>query len=310
MDTLPDMERAAERTRRESGENSQAYVAILNDLGGLYRTLGHYDRSEAAFAKAAEIQSRTTGKNTPDYATTITNLAGTYRMKGRFDAAEHLFFEAMDVFERTVGTHDFRYASALNNLGLVYQSKKEYQKAEPLHLRALDILKSNVKTDVAVASTLNNLAAISMAKGSIQDAENHLEEALKIYERSVGTKSPLYITGVNNLASLYFRTERYAEAAQLFINNLEACERVLGKDHPNCAMMAENIALTSERMGDNEKAERYYNLAMSMNRRKQGESDQTLRHSMEALVRFYEKTGQHDKARELSDGGQMPGDSA
>ena len=95
-ETEPLLEQAAELTRMECGDDHVAYGAILNELGGLYRSLGEYAKSESAFIKAMDVLAKSLGRDHPDYATTINNLAGTYRLKGDYSKAEPLFLEGSE----------------------------------------------------------------------------------------------------------------------------------------------------------------------------------------------------------------------
>jgi tetratricopeptide (TPR) repeat protein len=128
-EVVPLLRRVFELTRMERGSESSAYVAALNELGSLYRTLKELENSEAEFVRAAETEAGIRGKENADYATCINNLAGTYRLKGEHAKAELLFKEAIQIYERELGTEHFVYLSALNNLGLVYQDLKRYEEA-------------------------------------------------------------------------------------------------------------------------------------------------------------------------------------
>ena len=200
-EAVPLMVEAVELTRIECGDNAPEYIAILNELGGLYRMLGEYDNSESVFVKAKNIQFESEGKENPDYATTINNLAGTYRLKRDYPRSESLFLEAIEIYRSTLGTQHFLYTSALNNLGLLYTDMKKYEKAEQLYHEALEILRNSKKHDTAIATTLNNLATICMEKGNNKDAEQFLKEAIEVYERTVGKEAPLYVYGLNSLAA-------------------------------------------------------------------------------------------------------------
>jgi Flp pilus assembly protein TadD len=97
-EVLPLLRESAELTRQEVGEDSANYVAALNELGSLLRTLKELDGSEKEFRKAAQIEAATRGRESADYATCINNLAGTYRLKGDYQQAESLFLEALKIY--------------------------------------------------------------------------------------------------------------------------------------------------------------------------------------------------------------------
>ena len=50
-------------------------------------------------------------------------------------------------------------------------------------------------------------------------------------------------TSLNNLAYLYKRQGRYAEAEPLYLRSLAILEKALGPDHPSVALSLNNLAL-------------------------------------------------------------------
>ena len=243
---VPLLREAVELTRAEEGAESREYVAVLNELGSLLRTLKQLDESEARFQEAAGIEARVRGR-TADYATCINNLAGTHRIKGDYDTAQSLFKEALEIYEAEVGTEHFVYLSALNNLGLVYQDLKRFDDAEQLHLQALAVLEKSDKRDTTFATTLNNLASVAMATGRYPDARGFLRQTLDLYKDKTGTGSVLYLTALNNLAAASFMAGDYPEAEARYEEAAASMERVLGPEHPDTLRARKNLYRTREK---------------------------------------------------------------
>jgi tetratricopeptide (TPR) repeat protein len=246
-EVLPLLAEAAELTEEEQGADSAAYVAALNDVGSVLRTLKRLDESEATFRKAAEIELRARGREA-DYATCINNLAGTYRLKGDYETAVALFEEAIEIYRVEVGTEHFVYLSALNNLGLVYQDMKRYDEAERLHRQVLAVLERSGKRNATYATTLNNLASVAMATGRFPEARDFLERTLELYAETAGTESVLYLTGLNNLAAACFMAGDYALAEEYFSRALTLIGRLLGTDHPDWTRTRRNLDRTREKL--------------------------------------------------------------
>jgi tetratricopeptide (TPR) repeat protein len=234
-------------TGAEAGAESREYVAALNELGSLLRTLRELDESEARFRQAADIELRVRGRSA-DYATCINNLAGTYRLKGDHEAAEALFEEALAIYETEVGTEHFVYLSALNNLGLVYQDLKRYDDAERLHQQALGALQRSGGQDTALATTLNNLASVAMATKRYGEAQGFLRRALEVYRETAGARSVLYLTGVNNLAAACFLAGDYTGAEAGYQEATTLMEQVLGPDHPDTLRARNGLARTRDNL--------------------------------------------------------------
>lgn len=248
----------AEKLKSLYGEDTTDYAAILNELGGLYKEISEYSKSEDAFLRAQKILSKVLGEEHPDYATTINNLAGLYRLMNKHEESEKLFKEAIMIYEKTLGKNHFLYASGLNNLGLLYQDLKRYREAWRLHEDALEIIK-NLDNPIAYATTLNNLSVVYSHLGSIDEAEEMLKKASEIYKEEVGTEHPLYASSLNNLASFYIKHKKiYTPAKELYLQVLDICERVYGKDNYEYAVAAYNLKEAYEGL------KRYYDAEIYM----------------------------------------------
>ena len=58
-------------------------ATTLNNLAGLYRQMGDYEKALPLYQRALEISEKVLGPQHPDVATTLNNLAGLYRQYGR-----------------------------------------------------------------------------------------------------------------------------------------------------------------------------------------------------------------------------------
>lgn len=62
---------------------------------------------------------------------------------------------------------------------------------------------------------------------------------------------------LNNLALLYYHEGKYAKAEPLFKQALAIDEKALGPEHPDVAMMAENLAGVLRKLGRESEAKVY-----------------------------------------------------
>lgn len=67
----------------------------------------------------------------------------------------------------------------------------------------------------------NNLAGLYRLMGQLEKAEQHFQQALQIYEQTVGKEHFLYISGMNNLGLVYQDMKRFAEAEVLHVRSLD-----------------------------------------------------------------------------------------
>ena len=69
-----------------------------------------------------------------------------------------------------------------------------FDKAELLHRKALDIVLRLEGRGVTYATSLANIASLCMRNKKYEEANGLLEEALEIYDSTVGKDHPLYAT--------------------------------------------------------------------------------------------------------------------
>lgn len=254
---LPLVEQATIWTRQEYGEYSAEYAAALNELGGVYRAIGNYPQSLAAFTRALETAGLVFGVIDPNYATTVNNLAGLYRLMGELDKAEQFFRKAIAIYANTVGKTHFLYTSALNNLGLLYQQMERFSEAAELHEACLDLLRRGEPNPIACATTLNNLAQAYKKLGKTARVEGLLTEALQIYEHQFGREHALYAGALNNLAAYYAETGLDAEAKEYFLQAAGLCKKLFGESSRPYASTLVSLAIVCEKLGESDAARDY-----------------------------------------------------
>ncbi len=75
-------------------------------------------------------------------------------------------------------------------------------------------------------------------------------------EKVLGPGHPNVATSLNNLATLYIVTDRYAEAEPLQKRSLAIWEKALGPEHPHVATSLENYAALLRQTARADEAER------------------------------------------------------
>ena len=85
------------------GEEHPDTAASLNNLGGLYRSMGDYAKAEPLYSRALEIRKKVFGEKHPQTAQSINNLAALYDATGDYAKAEPLFRQALEIDEKFWG---------------------------------------------------------------------------------------------------------------------------------------------------------------------------------------------------------------
>ena len=79
-------------------------------------------------------------------------------------------------------------------------------------------------------------------KGLYNEAEYWLNQALEIFEKSLGQNHPNVATSLNNLAELLRSTNRLSDAEPMYRRVIKIFEKSLGQNHPNVATALNNLA--------------------------------------------------------------------
>ena len=156
--------------------------------------------------------------------------------------------------------------------GYCFQKYNDFVQAKKFYSRALESYRSLAKDnpnayEPDLASTLNNLAVIYKNTQHLKESETLYLEALESYRRLAKDKpkyKPLYPSRdkskdkskdyepdvartLNNLALLYFDTQRFSESETMYLEALETRRRLAEKDpdtyEPGLAMTLNNLAL-------------------------------------------------------------------
>ncbi|HTL70193.1 MAG TPA: tetratricopeptide repeat protein [Candidatus Eisenbacteria bacterium] len=104
-------------------------------------------------------------------------------------------------------------------------------------------------------SDLNNRVTELYQKGSFDEAVPVAEKSLALAEKTYGAEKPETALALNNLAMLYKKQKRYADAESLYKRALKISESLVGPDHPDVTVALNNLALLHAAQGDYKTAE-------------------------------------------------------
>jgi tetratricopeptide (TPR) repeat protein len=182
---------------------SPELATSLNNLAGLYESMGRYKEAEPLYVRSLAIREEQLGANHPRTATNLNNLANLYKSMGRYKEAEPLYVRSLAINEEQLGANHPDTATNLNNLANLYKSMGRYTEAEPLHVRSLTISEEQLGvTHPDTASSLNNLAILYRSTGRYAEAEPLYVRAIAILEQSLGANHPNTQGCIQNLQIL------------------------------------------------------------------------------------------------------------
>jgi tetratricopeptide (TPR) repeat protein len=199
---------------------------------------------------------------TDNYAIVLVNVAGAYRLVGRFDDALDAYSKAEEIFLKNNTADYYTLSSLYNNTGLVYQDKGELAKAAEFYNKGLEVTKKGTDNDAEVATGLANLAALYCASGDYANADKTIAESLEIFEKLDDGLNAHYAGALNTKAILSFRNGQLEESVKCFEMAIEKTKLIFG-ENGDYITACRNCAHVLEKLGDNEKAAKYNQLAQS-----------------------------------------------
>eukprot|EP00931_Biecheleriopsis_adriatica_P067904 TRINITY_DN41959_c0_g1_i1.p1 TRINITY_DN41959_c0_g1~~TRINITY_DN41959_c0_g1_i1.p1 ORF type:complete len:660 (+),score=160.04 TRINITY_DN41959_c0_g1_i1:206-1981(+) len=158
-------------------------------------------------------------KLTPPHEATLRNLGTVYNQLREHDKAKVYFDAAAEL----IGQRDEQGNLVLDkedlwNIGLVHKNKKNYDEAAPMLEQALaKWLKEDPEDDVTLAKLYDSVGSCYDEMGRHDEAIGVLEKAKELYDRSIGTESPLYGSACERLAKALVHAGRHEEGLDSLI---------------------------------------------------------------------------------------------
>jgi tetratricopeptide (TPR) repeat protein len=224
---LPHLRRRLEIQRAELGDDNEATLADMNNLGQVLMQLGasHYPEAEELLTTAlARKRARLGGENLSTIKG-MNNLAGLYRKQARAELG--------------------LYAADPSPAGLAHVGRALGRRdaAEPLQWEAYRTSRRVLPPDHdEILKTTNGMGSQRYDQGRFAEAERFFREAAEGYERSVGMKFPTAQCRKNVADSLAMQGG-YAEAAAEYRKALAVLDQIPADEEKGLrAKIAEQLA--------------------------------------------------------------------
>ena len=181
------------------------------------------------------------------------------------------------------------------NLARLFFNNAWYDNAVHHFRRALNFYraKHHVKEE---ADIHERLSWILYRKNKYEESEREAEQALRLYH-NIGEE-----TGISHVyilkGSISNSNGEYDKAIEYHLQALTIYRKKLGSNHPNTAVILNNIGAVYSSKGEHDKAIEYYQQALSIRRNKLGGNHPGTAMSLYAIGSIYHKKGEHDKAIE------------
>ncbi|MCL2800442.1 MAG: CHAT domain-containing protein [Treponema sp.] len=280
-----------------------SYSDSLIYLAHLYSSMGDYNSAIKNYLEAKNILKKTPSKKSLIYVNLLNDLSQLYQFMGDYSSAKECSLEAKDIKDDTQEKDVLNDADSLRNLGEKYLSMGNFKLAEENYLKANDIIKSAQEREpMDYMDSLVDLSELYLSKGDFDLAEIYL---LKAYHICVKTpnKNLLINAGMEKrMGKLYlskkddFRAEEHLLEAKHYWELLHNGKMIQSKEHPNYAILLDDLGHLYRYMVDYEKAKEYFLEAKKIREIRLGVKNQVYAISLNNLNLLYCDMGNYAQA--------------
>ncbi|MEM7584724.1 MAG: tetratricopeptide repeat protein, partial [Acidobacteriota bacterium] len=224
--------------------------------------LNEIDKAEALYQRSVDAAQLLGGIRSPLLVPGLRGLAALAAGKGDIDSALSFNLRALRIQE-AVGEARKERARTLAEIALLSQLQGHDPFAEHFYRAVLEDGDGAGLQPTEVATIAGNLGAMCARSGRYVEAEPFYRQAVEVRQRELGPDDPGLAPVLYDLANLYLRLDRYADAAPHFEHAL----RIREKTAPNDLALSDivsQLAATYSRLGRNNEAELHFGMAKSM----------------------------------------------
>ena len=294
------LDRGADRVGSELTDQPVVQARMLDTLGRVHHSLGHYRRARELAERALALEEREFGADDLRVAATLSTLGRSYRRLGEFDKSREALQRALRIREASLGPDDLLVAEAHTNLGFLYWQLDDDDRATSHHNRALAIREQRLGPDHAdVARSLRNLAIVRTSNEEHEPALDAYLRAQAILEAQLGSDHPEVADNLDSLGLAYAALDKTSEARSHADRAFEIRRAVLGDNHPVLAYSYLNLGKLDVQEGKLDDAVPLYEEGLRIREATLGSEHPRTADLIESLAILHARRGELAKAQPL-----------
>ena len=217
-------------------------VPLRVAMGGIYKSLGHFDQAEQHYAAAESIARQQLGGDDPRTLSAIRGVAILNDAQGHYDRAEPLYREVLEGQRRTLGPRHPETLETMESLGLMLCRSFRSKDGEDLGREALQGFREVLGDEHP--RTVNALIdyACALEQANSPNAEPFLREACERCRAVLGPRDPMNVVAMNSLAICLNRQKRIEEAEATYRQCVLLSSQVYGESNPQTLGVRTNLA--------------------------------------------------------------------
>lgn len=229
---------------RVLGPEHASVATVLINLGALACYRGDFATGADRYRAALEIRRGALGPRHPKVGLAMINLGYALGRVGRLDEAESVLRDALALRLEILDPEHPEVGHALDTLGAVLTEKGELAEAETSLSRARAVAERRAGKEHPLHGWIAaSFSRLRERQGRLEDAEAELRRAIA---HDLPPGAPLTAHTIDHtyeLAGLFMRTARYAEAAELLAQCLPVYERSFRPSDPITVECARQLRL-------------------------------------------------------------------
>jgi len=198
--------------------------AILNKIGVVYMSLGHYNESIEYFQKALNMfnELKKWKKYDNIRLTCMANLGLAYENVGQRDKALRLELEGINEIQENKDK-EFNYIKTIlnSNIGQIYVRAGRLTEALEWFQKAINIAEDNGDVRM-IGNCLSNIGGVYFSLGQNDKALENVKRALSIADTTAANNEKGEMLGL--AGSIYYKMKEYGEAEKYLLRSIEITE--------------------------------------------------------------------------------------
>jgi tetratricopeptide (TPR) repeat protein len=260
---------AALESARRKAPDGLPMALTLTRLGSVQLEAGQFLAAKDNLSLSLDIWQAAAPAD-PGSAIAMAGLEVVYSRLGQWAKAERFGRMALQTNERTLGPQDPELAGPLQSLAAVLESEQRYGEAWQLYARALKVQGNGAENAVS-AQIHSNLGMLLDEMHRPQEAIEEEQRAIAIWEKGEPQSQRLAV-GLTNLATLYCRQRRWADAKEPIDRARVLVTAAYGPEHPMLDPILHTYAAVLKGLGQKREAGEMERAAAELHRRVTRES--------------------------------------
>jgi serine/threonine protein kinase len=294
------LEAGAKKIDEELIDQPEVKAAILDVIGGVYESLGSYDKSLNMYRNSLEIRKYLFGDNSLDVAESYSNIGNISRLRGEYSFADSVYRISLSIHDEDNYTDKAKSAIAITGLAFVINDLGKYKEADSLYRIGLNFQEEALgENHPDVGITLTNLALVQHEMGNYKESEDLYERAVKNHRETLGPIHPELSNTLYNYALLLKDISKLDEAEKLHREVLAADRKLFGEEHPNVAYSLRGLAHILEITNRKDEAIAMMKEVLRIRKKILGEKHPDIAQSLKSLGRVEHSIKNYGEAEKL-----------